>query len=161
MAFSNLINLAKQSAAPPQASTPSGLPLLSVKGNPSDNQAQVTLALWNDYLQNFAPFQYDMLNHLTTQNPGLVGESVGRAQAAVGKSFDVAQGNRDVTFSRFGMAPDAGAQAAMDRQSALERAAALTGAANTTRAHLKQRDMMLMTSGVPNVAGRSYGMQGG
>lgn len=138
-----------------------GLSTLSALDKPSDNHAQVTLALWDDYKTNFAPYQYEMLNNLTTQNPALVGETVGKAQGLVNKAFDVAKGNRDVTLSRFGMAPTGQVAESMERQSDLARSAAQAGAANTTRMDLKQRDMDLMTSGVPNVAGRSYGMTGG
>lgn len=143
------------------AFTPMGLPILMDAGNANDNSAQVTLALWNDYKTNFAPYSYGMLDSLTTQNPGIVEETVGKAQEQVGRSFDVAGRNRQLAFSRLGMAPDAQTSAAMDRQASLARAAATVGAANTTRMGLKERDMMLMTSGVPNVAGRSYGMKGG
>lgn len=141
--------------------TASGLPVLSDKGDPSENYAQVSMALWNDFQKNFAPFQYRMLEGMTTENPGLVAEDVGLAKEQVTRAFDVSRQNRQVSMERFGMAPDAQTQKSMDRQDGLDKATSLVGAANTTRARLKQRDMELMTTGVPNVAGRSYGMAGG
>lgn len=134
------------------------LPTLTTKGDANDNYAQVTLALWDDYQQNFAPYQMEMLDNLTTENPSIVAEGVGEAQELVGKSFDVARDNQKVTMSRFGMAPTGQTQAAIERKSDLSEAASMADAANTTRANLRQRDMDLMTTGVPNVAGRSYGM---
>lgn len=138
-----------------------GLPILSDKNSAADNYSQVTLALWDDYQKNYAPYNYQMLDSLTTENPGIVGESVADAQKRVNQSFDVAKNNSQVTMSRLGMAPDAQTQKSIERNSALEKAAAMAGAANTTRANLKERDNLIMTGGVPNVANRSYGMSGG
>ncbi len=151
-----------QAQSRPQSLDPvTGLPFLGDVGNANDNLAQVTRALWDDYQRNYAPFQYEMLGNLTTQNPGIVAESVAKAQQQAGQAFDTAAQNRTVTMSRFGMAPDAQTRASMERQTQLDRTATMAGAANATRRSLKDRDMQLMTSGVPNVAGRSYGMQGG
>ena len=138
-----------------------GALILSDAGKPSDNHARVTQALWDDYKTNFAPYQYQLLNSMTTERPEIVGQAVGQAQGMIGRSFDNAARNKQVTMERYGMAPDAQTSASMQRQTGMAKTAALAGAANATRAHLKERDMELMTSGVPNVAGRSYGMQGG
>jgi len=147
--------------APQAVSDPAtGLPLLSVLNKASDNYAQVTLALYNDWEQNFKPFTMDLLSNLTTENPEIVETSVSEAKNLVGQSFDTAKKNQRTTMSRLGMAPDAQTQASMDRLADLEKTATMAGAANTTRQKLKERDMEIMTTGVPNVAGRSYGMSG-
>jgi hypothetical protein len=136
--------------------------ILSDAGKPADNFAQVTNALWDDYKTNFAPYQYQLLDNMTTERPEIVGQAVGQAQGLVTNSFNAAQKNKQVTMARYGMAPDLQMKQSLDRQTELSKSAALAGAANATRSHLKDRDMQLMTSGVPpNVAGRDYGMAGG
>ncbi len=138
----------------------SSLPLLSVKKKASDNYAQVTKALYADWEKNFKPFLTDVLGSTTLENPAQVGEAVARSQNLVGSQFDAAKNNQRVTMSRLGMVPDAQTEASMERLSALRKTAALAGAANKTRADLKERDTQIMLTGVPNVAGRSYGMSG-
>ena len=144
----------------PNPSVDGGLPTLSVKSKAADNNAAVTLALWEDYQKNYTPYQYQMLDSLTTENPAIVGQSVAEAQGLVGQNFDVAKRNQQVSMARLGMAPDMQTRQSFDRSSSLEKAAAMAGAANTTRAGLKERDNLIMIGGVPNVANRSYGMSG-
>ena len=140
--------------------TSQGLPLLSSNGSAADNLAAITRALWTDYKDNYAPFQQMMLNQMTTENPGIVAEEVDAAKRQVGMSYNTAAKNQQTTMSRLGMAPDAQTQQNLDRNNALSKATALAAAANTTRQGLKERDMLIMTGGVPNVAGRAYGMSG-
>lgn len=141
------------------AYTSLGLPILDVSDSADDNYSAVTLALFDDWQKNYSSFRDQQFEFLTTENPGIVDTEVAEATSAVDQSYEAAKTDQAVTMSRLGMSPDQQTQDNIDRNSALSKAAAKAAAANTTRQSLKERDMLIMT-GVPNVAGRSYGMSG-
>jgi len=73
-----------------------------------DTMAQLTRDQWTDFQTRYLPVQNDLL--ALASNDTLLTEQLGRNQANVDNSFNLAKQNESMRLGRYGLTPDSSAQ---------------------------------------------------
>lgn len=154
----------------------------SFEDDPSKVTAEITRQQWSDYQSRFVPFENQLLGMTSYNNPGIVNQEIGAAigegnpaqtyrtgrgaifqrpatgRGYVHKALDNAESQQKYQFQRYGMAPTAQQQTAIQSQNSLNRSKTVVDAANRIRRNISDRNMQIASGAVPN-AGRSYGLR--
>lgn len=120
----------------PQASQPS-----------FNNVGDVTSAIhrhqWGDYMKRFRPFEDELINSVGDHSG-----TIRNVASDVASQFDTAQSENNRMMQGYGLQIDPQQRASSERQNELQKMAAKTGAINTTRRHLRDRDMATLAGGL-------------
>jgi len=111
----------------------------------SDTMAQITREQWADYQGRFQPIEGELQSYY--DNPQKMAEGISAARAYSGKAADAAANNVRIGLSRYGQAGQMD-DPAFSRQLGLNKAAADVDAANSTRAHIVDRDNLILAGGL-------------
>lgn len=154
----------------------------SFEDDPAKVTAEITRKQWDDYQSRFVPFENQLMDMTSYNNPGIVNQEI---RAAIGegnpaqtyrtgrgaifqipatgrgyvhKALDNAESQQKYQFQRYGMAPTDQQQTAIQSQNSLNRSKTVVDAANRIRRNISDRNMQIASGAVPN-AGRSYGLR--
>jgi len=131
----------------------------NLPGGASQAMADITKATYNDWKSTYLPIALEAMNQTTYKNPALLKGAIGEAKLGAENTFNNTAGIRNRTASRYGVSFDEQQTAANNRTVGLEKSRAVVDAANRIRQRLADRDRQVATGGVPNLAGKAYGIE--